>query len=293
MKFKAILLISTVFLLSCNSGTDKEKSSGENNEGTISKTIQTPAFDDQDTMPVNNMELSRQAIDGMEHLEQQTPQGTFNPYEDLIRRALDFYRDNEYSAALEELNKAIQDDPEHPRAYYYRGQIYTDLDNFKEAKEDFLKVASMVEDDHRVWNFLGAAQTHEGDNVSAVKSYDKAIALDPQNSLYYFNRGSSLGQLNRLEEAITDFNMAVELGMNTSGIFNNRANARYMLGDYEGAIADFTRSMELDPESMAPYANRGIAYLYMRDTLRACADWQRALQMGHPLVGEYLERFCK
>lgn len=294
MKLTAFILTLILFLSACNSGVVKEKTTQEEETRTKSHdTMNTSAVARPDTASAISRDVIRPGADGMEHLERQAPQGAFNPYEDLIKRALDFYRDSEYSAALKELNMAIQDDPEHPRAYYYRGQIYVDLNNFKEAKKDFLKVTSVIEDDHRAWNFLGATQTHEGDNESAVESYNKAIVLDPENALYYFNRGSSLGQLGKLQEAVTDFDQAVELGLNTSGIFNNRANARYMLGDFQGAIADFTRSMELDPESMAPYANRGIAYLYMRDTLRACADWQRALQMGHPLVGEYLERYCK
>jgi tetratricopeptide (TPR) repeat protein len=293
MKLTAFILTLFLFLFACNSGVVKEKTTQEGETRTKSHdTMNTPGVARPDTASAISRDVIRPGADGMEHLERQAPQGAFNPYEDLIKRALDFYRDSEYSAALKELNMAIQDDPEHPRAYYYRGQIYVDLNNFKEAKKDFLKVTSVIEDDHRAWNFLGATQTHEGDNESAVESYNKAIVLDPENALYYFNRGSSLGQLGKLQEAVTDFDQAVELGLNTSGIFNNRANARYMLGDFQGAIADFTRSMELDPESMAPYANRGIAYLYMRDTLRACADWQRALQMGHPLVGEYLERYC-
>jgi len=294
MKLTTFILTLFLFLSACNTGVVKDQTTQEEETKTKSNdTMHATAAARPDTASAISRDAIRPGAVGMEHLERQAPQGAFNPYEDLIKRALDFYRDNEYSAALKELNLAIQDDPEHPRAYYYRGQIYVDLNNFKEAKKDFLKVTSVIEDDHRVWNFLGATQTHEGDNESAVKSYNKAIALDPENALYYFNRGSSLGQLGKLQEAVTDFDQAVELGLNTSGIFNNRANARYMLGDFQGAIADFTRSMELDPESMAPYANRGIAYLYMRDTLRACADWQRALQMGHPLVGDYLERYCK
>jgi len=229
----------------------------------------------------------------IQHLGEEMTTFKFDPYDDYINMAIEHYKREELKEALEKITLATQTDPDHPRAYYYRGQIYLELKNYNNAKADFLKVTSMVKGDHRVWNFLGATQSHTGDNKSAVESYTNAINLEPGIALYYFNRGSSYGQTGNLQEAVNDFNKAIELGMITSGVFNNRANTKYKMGDYSGAIADFTRSMELDPNSSAPFANRGIAYLYTGDTLSACADWQRALEMGHPLVQQYLNQYCK
>jgi tetratricopeptide (TPR) repeat protein len=293
MKQTLIAFLTLLFLSACNFGSVKEQSGDENQAKAKSSTTEHSIHQHRDTLPVSQRAQNAEDADGIAHLEQKVASGKFDAYEDYISMGLDLYRKKEYSAALEKMDLAVQSDPMHPKAYYYRGQIYVDISNFKAAKEDFLKVTSMVEDDHRAWNFLGATQTHGAENEKAVESYSKAITLDPNNALYYFNRASSLGQLGKLQEALLDFDKAVELGFNTSGIYNNRANTRYMLGDFQGAIADFSRSMEIDPNSMAPYANRGIAYLYTRDTIRACADWQRALEMGHPLVKEYLELYCK
>jgi len=290
MKIQFISLLSFFVFLACNLSTNEGSKTADTvsgkyfNQETKSKPDTVANVPQSDQSPVTGE---------MQHLGKEFTTFKFDPYEDYINMALDHYRKVEMKEALEKITLATQTDPDHPRAYYYRGQIYLELNNFKEAKADFLKVTSMVKDDHRVWNFLGATQTHTGDNKSAVESYTNAINLEPGIALYYYNRGSSYGQIGNLQEALNDFNKAIELGLNTSGIFNNRANTRYMMGDYNGAIEDFTRSMELDPNSSAPYANRGIAYLYTGDTLKACADWQRALQMGHPLVRDYLKEYCK
>lgn len=293
MKQTVIAFLTLLFLNACNLGSVKEQPGNENQVNRDSLTSEETIHQHRDTFQATQLVPNAEDTDGIAHLERKVAAGQFNAYEDYISLGLDLYRKNEYSAAIEKLDLAVQSDPMHPKAYYYRGQIYVDISNFKAAKEDFLKVTSMVEDDHRVWNFLGATQAHLAENELAVESYSKAITLDPENALYYFNRGSSLGQIGKLQEALIDFDKAVELGFNTSGIYNNRANTRYMLGDYHGAIADFSHSMEIDPKSIAPYANRGIAYLYTRDTIRACADWQRALEMGHPMVKQYLELYCK
>ena len=44
-----------------------------------------------------------------------------------------------------------------------------------------------------------------GDYGEAVASFDKAIKLDSQNSLYYQGRGNAFASLRRYDEAIADF----------------------------------------------------------------------------------------
>lgn len=291
MKTLTISLLSIFFLIACGSNVNRDQVVSEPINGNSQANENIPVDD-----TIKDNPQTRQTTPdagGIQHLGREFSSFKFDPYEDYINMALEHYRKSELKEALDKITLATQTDPDHPRAYYYRGQILTELNNYKDAKADFSRVTSTVKDDHRLWNFLGATQTHTGDNIAAVESYTNAINLEPGIALYYYNRGSSFGQLGNLAEALNDFDKAIELGLTNSAIFNNRANTRYMMGDYSGAISDFTRSMELDPNSSAPYANRGIAYLYTGDTVKACADWQRALQMGHPLVKDYLSLYCK
>ena len=46
----------------------------------------------------------------------------------------------------------------------------------------------------------------------AIKDYDKAIELNPQDAIAYFNRGIAYGKLGNYQQAIKDFKTAARLG---------------------------------------------------------------------------------
>ena len=232
-------------------------------------------------------------VERMKHLSKREPLFQKDDYLGLLNEGLAKYRINEYLEAIKNFTHAIEADPEQAEAYYYRGQVFIDINNIHAAKSDFRRVTQMTADDPEAWNFLGYTQSLDGDNQSAIESFNKAIAINPNNPMYYYNRGGSLAKTDQLNAALDDFDKAIELGSETSGIFNNRANTKYLLGDYRGAISDYTRAIRLNPESYAPFANRGYSYLFIGDTLRACADWRTAEEMGHPMAKGYLQLYCK
>ena len=65
------------------------------------------------------------------------------------------------------------------------------------------------------WNWLGLAYYWQGDYKAAIENYDEALALAPDDSLYYFNRGY----------------------------------AHYYNDDGTAAEADFERYLELEPDA--------------------------------------------
>jgi tetratricopeptide (TPR) repeat protein len=238
-------------------------------------------------------ETEEEFVERMKHLTRQEPVFQKDDYERLVNEGLTRYKLNEFIEAIKLFTNAIEADASQPEAFYYRGQVFIEIRNFAAAKNDFLKVSTITSDDHEVWNFLGVCQSQEGDEQAAVESFNEAIRLNSANAMYYYNRGSSLAKIDRLNEAFEDFDTAIRMGSDRSGIYNNRANVRYLLGDYRGAISDYTLALQRDPNTSAPYANRAFARMFTGDTLRACIDWRTAHEMGHPTAKGFMQLYCK
>ena len=79
--------------------------------------------------------------------------------------------------------------------------------------------------------------------------YARAIELDPQDAAVYYNRGTTLNNLGRHEEAIVDFTRAINLDPQHAGAYNNRGFALGHLGRYEESISDLTCAIELNTQS--------------------------------------------
>ena len=70
---------------------------------------------------------------------------------------------------------------------------------------------------------------------------------------------SALNKANLKDDygAIADFTKAIELDPDDAVAYYNRGNSKRKLKDYYGAIADYTKAIELDPDVADAYYNRG------------------------------------
>ncbi len=82
----------------------------------------------------------------------------------------------------------------------------------------------------------------------ALKSFNRAIDIDPTRADGYLGRANTFNSLNRFEEALTDYNRAIEIDPTLANAYVNRGSAYSHLGQYEKAIADYEKGLELDPE---------------------------------------------
>lgn len=113
--------------------------------------------------------------------------------------------------ALSLLNEAIARDQEYFWAWFYRGLIL-------EEREDFMNAAKAYKNAVRINPFFAQAHNNLGYCYKemhyyswAVEEYLKAIELIPDNAGYYYNLGNAYTHLDKIEEAFNAYKKAVEL----------------------------------------------------------------------------------
>jgi tetratricopeptide (TPR) repeat protein len=115
----------------------------------------------------------------------------------------------------------------------------------------------------------------------AIAACTRAIASGQFRGLelakIHTNRGVELKRTGDLDGAIKDYDIAIKLNPNDPFAFNNRANAWRDKGDLDRAVADYGTAVRLDPEYAAAYTNRGLVHERRKDFARARADFKAAL----------------
>jgi tetratricopeptide (TPR) repeat protein len=144
-----------------------------------------------------------------------------------------------------------------------------------------------------------------GEHREAIEDYDRALALDPNDSEAYRNRGVARGKLSEYGEAIEDFERALAFDPNDSAAYFNRGLAHYrlneyheaiedydhgQLGEYREAIADFERALALEPDVRTAYRKRGIAHGQLGEHRAAIEDYDHPIALDPDESAAYCMR---
>ena len=162
----------------------------------------------------------------------------------------------QYTAAVNTLAAAIEENPTNPFLYLNRSTTQAEMIDF----------------------------------ISSIdNSYQRiTIDTDPANRL----KNNSTRTYN-YDEAIADLNKAIKLYPDFSFAYYNRANLHAISGQLPEAYEDYTRAIELNPYFAEAYYNRGLIQIFMKDTRKGCLDISKAGELGIEQAYEVLRQYAK
>ena len=140
----------------------------------------------------------------------------------------------------------------------------------------------------------------EGQVEASIAEYDKAIRLDPEDSLAYHVRALRYDELGQFERAIQDYNEAIRLYPQDYLAHQSRGSDYQELGQHQQAIhlkpqlkfalnsrgrsysalGQHQRAIRINPRYGDAYFNRAIAFTLLGKDLEAGKDVQRAVELG-------------
>ena len=95
----------------------------------------------------------------------------------------------------------------------------------------------------------------KGEFVLAVNDYNKAIELNPQDSLTYLNRGRTYSNQKNYDASIADYTKAIELNPKETMAYFNQADSHEKKGNLPQAMNDYQKASELDASNEAAKTN--------------------------------------
>jgi tetratricopeptide (TPR) repeat protein len=120
----------------------------------------------------------------------------------------------------------------------------------------------------------------KGDYHNALVWSDKAIQIDPNDAITWYNKGVALGRLGRDEEAIRSYDRAIQIDPNYGDAWDNKGIALTNLGRYDEAIKSFDRAIQLGTTNGAiTWYNKGVALGRLNRYSEAIQYFDRAIQI--------------
>ena len=167
---------------------------------------------------------------------------------------------NQLDAAIKNLNKAIELNPELAEAYNNRGNAYTQNGKYDLAIEDYDKAIKLNPTFAHAYSNRGNTYGEKGNFTQSIKDLTKAIRLNPSDAAFHFNLGNTYQESGQIDQAITSYTEAIQLKFDRAGAHYSRGNAHLSKGDYRRAIEDYITETQLNPNFTNAYVNLGVAY---------------------------------
>jgi tetratricopeptide (TPR) repeat protein len=149
----------------------------------------------------------------------------------------------------------------------------------KEAFNKIMKSAEQIASLPAYLTWRGKSALRWGEYDPAIKNFNKAIQLDPDDPDAFYRRGLAWSAKKEYDKAIKDYEEAIRLRPDDADFFNDRGLAWSEKKAYDKAIKDYDEAIRLDPNSASAFINRGDAWSRKKEYGKAIKDYNVAIRL--------------
>jgi len=173
------------------------------------------------------------------------------------------FNDGDYKGAFEKFNTAVIIDPYNEAGLKQRALCYVRLNDYENAVKDLenylvLEKEYELEKDISVRVTLANIYFMNQRNDDALKMYEEALELDPENVAVITKLGTIYQQNDEIDKAMKMYDSALQKNPGNSDLWFNMGILYFNLENFDKAIESFNKVIELNPgdiESMMNLVN--------------------------------------
>ena len=200
-------------------------------------------------------------------------------FDDVYR----LYENGQSQKALEKLDLIEKDDPDYPKALFYKSTILDesgDLDEARELFDDALMLEyqrrsdvleESVDENDPMDLFVFANLCYENkDFDKSLKYLDKSLKLDPRQSEVFCLKAMNLIELEEFDEALAEIDKAIKLESDNPAFWSLKGNISSFKDLNGDALECFDKALEIDSDFFDAIIFKIQLYLHLGDFDKAC-----------------------
>lgn len=176
--------------------------------------------------------------------------------------------------AVPHLETVVRASPWHTESHYKLGQVLQRLGRDEEARV-------LLAEAEKLWK-----------RQADVSSYQKGVAMSPDNPYAHAALATAFRVAGRYDEAVRTYRIALSLDPTNLEFKNNLASLYFLQKDTLAAIQTYHEILKRDPEMAEVWVNLGVLYALSGEKEPARLAWRNALALrpDDPKVRAYLAR---
>jgi tetratricopeptide (TPR) repeat protein len=192
----------------------------------------------------------------------------------LTRQQLGYWKDNE---TLVRHALAVSGDNEWPLTVL--GTALDRKGRSDEAIRIYQTALRLKPNNSVVRNLLGIALSHKGQMDEAITQFQETIRLSPDYSEAHYNLGNALLEKGQTDEAIRQYEEVIRLKMDSAELHNNLGLALARKGQTDEAIRHYQEALRREPDDPDLHYNLGLAFGRKGQIDEAIRQFQEALRL--------------
>jgi len=195
----------------------------------------------------------------------------------------------QYDHAIEWISRAIRRDPR-PQFLVSLGRTLQFQGRHEDALKTFDKAVQLKPDDAELWKNLGNALMDVKRPQDALLSFQQALKLDPRHWNAAYQCGLLLGEAERFEEALGYFRLCQELQPDDPATLTSLTRCWLGLKKLDVALTENQRAYERNPGNAAACDNLGVILDLLGREEEAVPWFDRALALRPDFVDALNDR---
>lgn len=191
-----------------------------------------------------------------------------------------YYKRGETGKALEVLNEITGKDIKRSEVLKYKGKAALKEKKFEEAERCFSKLTELEPEEPLNYYHLALAQRELKRSGDALKTYERGLAVNPDDSRLLYNAALLLDETGNREQAVNYLYKSIEGNEQTEDEYNCLGVLLGQMGRYHEAIQVFDAGIRLFGKSYRLYFNRGVVLEMSRRFEDAELSFEKAYELN-------------
>jgi tetratricopeptide (TPR) repeat protein len=161
----------------------------------------------------------------------------------------------------------------------------------KNSRRQLLKeMADNFPSDKSFWLASGRAKLTDGDTEEALRDFDEATRISPDDPWVFAQKGSAMVDIGDFDHALAEIRTSIKLRPINPQAFFIRGNTQYMLDNLDEALESYEESFQQKPDFVAAINNLAHVYVLHHRYDEALRLLNKAISMDESYPFTYLNR---
>ncbi len=176
--------------------------------------------------------------------------------------------------------------PDNPKSYAVQGDLYYGLNQLEESRKNFRRAVELDPNRPPIWQQILTIDSQLGDFDAMKSESDEAMALFPQQPVFYLFNGVSLLQMKKPGEAVDILSVGKNLVIDDNQLLaqfhSSLGDAYHALGDNANSDKSYEKALQYNPKNVV-VLNNFAYYLSLRgDSLDKAEAMAKKANDLHP-----------